>query len=126
MKEHLLNVVDSIYNNIRNKIINNECDEKDINNAVVAFHPSVNKEYFKASDYCNYDEACKILRVPITNRVKLKSICNQYGVECVYVKNRPLGFPKREIERIAELMEEEIKKNDYKLRKKKGAIKRLW
>lgn len=126
MKEHLLNLIDNIHQNIRNKIINNDCDEKDINNALVAFHPSVNKEYFNPKDFCNYDEACKILHISLTNRVKLKSICKQYGVECVYVKNRPLGFPRKDIERIAELMGDEIKKNDYKLRKQKGAVKRLW
>lgn len=126
MQTKILELIDSMYNNLRDKVINGGCTDAEINKALVTLHPSTNKEYFKASDYCNYDEACKILHISVTNRAKLKGLCDQYGVKCVYVKNRPLGFPRVEIERIAEILDAEWKQNDNKLRKKKGAVRKLW
>lgn len=114
-----------ILDSIREKIVNKECSDDELTQAVTKFHPSVNKDYFNPKDYCNYDEACKILHLS-SNRAKLRSLCDEYGIECVYVKNRPLGFPKKEIERLAELMKEEVKKREKKEKRKKGQRKFLW
>lgn len=111
--------------NIRQQLINGECDESDIQDVMTKYHPSVNKEYFNPKDYCNYDEACKILKLS-SNRAKLRSLCDDYGIECVYVKNRPLGFPKKDIERLAEILQEENKERGNKDKKKKGQKKFLW
>lgn len=111
--------------NLKIKIINNDCDDSEIMEAMTKYHPSVNKEYFNPKDYCNYDEACKILHLS-ANRAKLRSLCDEYGIECVYIKNRPLGFPKKDIERLAEIQSEEVKKREMKEKKKKGQRKFLW
>ena len=111
--------------NLKIKIINKDCDDSEIMEAMTKYHPSVNKEYFNPNDYCNYDEACKILHLS-ANRAKLRSLCDEYGIECVYVKNRPLGFPKKDIERLAEIQSEEVKKREMKEKKKKGQRKFLW
>lgn len=111
--------------NLKIKIINNDCDDSEIMEAMTKYHPSVNKEYFNPKDYCNYDEACKILHLS-ANRAKLRSLCDEYGIECVYIKNRPLGFPKKDIERLAEIQSEEVKKREMKEKKKKGQRKILW
>lgn len=111
--------------NIRQQLINGECDENDIQDVMSKYHPSVNKEYFNPNDYCNYDEALKILKLS-NNRAKLKQLCDEYGIECVYVKNRPLGFPKKDIERLAEIQSEEIKKRERKEKRKQGQRKFLW
>lgn len=111
--------------NIKQQLINGECNEEDVEYAMTKFHPSVNKEYYNPNDYCNYDEACKILHLS-ANRAKLRSLCDEYGIECVYIKNRPLGFPKKDIERLAEIQSEEVKKREMKEKKKKGQRKFLW
>lgn len=111
--------------NLKERIISNECDDSEIMDAMTKYHPSVNKEYFNPNDYCNYDEALKILKLS-NNRAKLKQLCDEYGIECVYVKNRPLGFPKKDIERLAEIQSEEIKKRERKEKRKQGQRKFLW
>lgn len=114
-----------ILDNLKIKIINDDCDDSEIMEAMTKYHPSVNKEYFNPKDYCNYDEALKILKLS-NNRAKLKQLCDEYGIECVYVKNRPLGFPKKDIERLAEIQSEEIKKRERKEKRKQGQRKFLW
>lgn len=111
--------------NLKSKVISPECKEEEIMETMAKYHPSVNKDYFNPNDYCNYDEACKILKLS-SNRAKLRSLCDDYGIECVYVKNRPLGFPKKDIERLAELLQEEVKEREKKEKKKKGQRKFLW
>jgi hypothetical protein len=86
---------------IRDQIINGECSDEDMQEAMVRFHPSVNKEYYNPKDYCNYDEACDILNLS-HNRNKLKHLCDKYNVHCVFIKNRPLGFPRKDILMIKE------------------------
>lgn len=114
-----------ILDSIREKIVNNECSDDELTQAVTKFHPSVNKDYFNPKDYCNYDEACKILHLS-SNRAKLRNLCDEYGIECVYVKNRPLGFPKKDIERLAEVLIEDVKKREKKQKRKQGQRKFLW
>lgn len=110
---------------LKAKVISPECKEEEIMESMTKYHPSVNKDYFNPNDYCNYDEACKILKLS-SNRAKLRSLCDDYGIECVYIKNRPLGFPKKDIERLAELLQEEVKERERKEKRKKGQRKFLW
>lgn len=95
---------------IKAKIINNECSDEDIADVMTKFHPSSNKDYYNPKDYCTYDEACKELGIPVTSRVKLRKLCDDYKIECVYIKNRPLGFPIKDIKRLAEILKEKQKK----------------
>ena len=125
MNKPIIKMALMMIDNIRQQLINGECDESDIQDAMTKFHPSNNDGYFNPDDYCNYDEACKILKLS-SNRAKLRSLCDDYGIECVYVKNRPLGFPKKDIERLAEVLQEEIKEREKKERKKRGQKKFLW
>lgn len=110
---------------LKAKVISPDCSEDEIMQAMTKYHPSVNKDYFNPNDYCNYDEAMKILHLG-NNRAKLKQLCNEYGIECVSVKNRPLGFPKKDIERLAEILSDEVKERERKEKKKKGQRKFLW
>jgi vacuolar-type H+-ATPase subunit I/STV1 len=111
--------------NLKARVISNDCNDEDIMQAMAKYHPSVNKEYFNPNDYCNYDEALKILKLS-NNRAKLKQLCDEYGIECVHIKNRPLGFPKKDIERLAEILSEDVKKREMKDKRKKGQRKLLW
>lgn len=121
----LLELLDKMYQNIRTKIVDKECTDEDISKALTTFHPSVNKEYFRATDYCNYDESCKILCLS-HNRGRLRQLCDEYGIECVYVKNRPLGFPRKDIERLRDILNDEVKEREKKQLRKKGIRKFLW
>ena len=125
MNKPIIKMALMMLDNIRQQLINGECDEADIQDAMTKFHPSVNKEYYNPKDYCNYDEACEILHLS-SNRVKLRNLCDEYGIECVYIKNRPLGFPIKDIERLAELLQEEVKEREKREKKKKGQRKFLW
>lgn len=125
MNKPIIKMALIMIDNIKQQLINGECDESDIQDAMTKFHSSVNKEYYNPKDYCNYDEACKILHLS-SNRAKLRSLCDDYGIECVYIKNRPLGFPIKDIMRLAEILEDEVKQRERKEKKKKGQRKFLW
>lgn len=120
VKKMALEFLDSLKERVMN-----DCDEQEILDTMAKYHPSVNKDYFNPKDYCNYDEACKILHLS-SNRAKLRQLCDEYGIECVYVKNRPLGFPKKDIERLAELLKEDVKERERKEKRKKGQKRFLW
>lgn len=101
MLSPIKNIALKLLDSIRDQIVNGECSDEDMQEAMTKFHPSVNKEYYNPKDYCNYDEACDILQLS-QNRNKLKSLCDKYKVHCVFIKNRPLGFPRKDILRIKE------------------------
>lgn len=125
MNKPIIKMALMMVDDIRRQLIDGRCDESDIQYAMTKFHPSNNKEYFNPNDYCNYDEACKILKLSY-NRAKLRSLCDDYGIECVYVKNRPLGFPKKDIERLAFILDDEVKEREKREKKKRGQRKFLW
>lgn len=125
MNKPIIKMALMMIDDIRQQLIDGRCDESDIQAAMTKFHPSVNKEYYNPKDYCNYDEACKILHLS-SNRAKLRSLCNDYGIECVYIKNRPLGFPIKDIIRLSEILEDEVNQRERKEKKKNGQRKFLW
>ena len=80
-----------------------DCSDEDVAKAMVKFHPSSDKDYFNPDDYMNYDEACKELRLG-NNRGKLNSLCKRYGIKNISVKNRPLGFRRKEILKLKNIL----------------------
>ena len=102
-----------------------KCTEEEISDAMVRFHPSSHGEYINPDDYCNYDEACKILHLGY-NRGKLNELCKAYGIKNYSVKNRPMGFKKAEINRLKELLADEVREREKKELRKKGQRKFLW
>lgn len=97
------------------KIVVDDCSDEELACSLVKLHPSSHDEYINPDDYCYYDEACEILHLGY-NRAKLKKLCDDYGIENVTIKNRPMGFEKRKILKLRDILEDESK--DKSLKKK--------
>ena len=93
---------------LKAKIINNECSDEDITDAMTKFHPQ-SHGYVKEEDFVNYDKALKMLGLS-NNRAKLNQLCKKYGIKNVKFNNASIGFPKKEIERLAEVLKDKQKK----------------
>lgn len=93
---------------IKSKIVNNECSDDDIADAMTKFHPE-SHGYVKEDDFVNYDKALKILGLS-NNRAKLNQLCKKYGIKNLKFNNASIGFPKKDIERLAEVLKAKQKK----------------
>ena len=85
-----------------------DCNDDDISRAMVKFNPA-NNGYFKEEDFVNYDEALHILHLS-SNRSKLNLLCKRYGIKNVRFNNACVGFPRKEIEKLAEILNKEDKR----------------
>lgn len=112
----------AMLDNLKVQVVN-DCDDSEITESMTKFHPSSNKEYFNPKDYCNADDAMKILRLGY-NRNKFFELIKEYGIENYKVNNAPLGYKISEIERLDTLLKAQNKV--IKEKKKKGQTKQLW
>lgn len=78
----------------------NDCDETEVAETMVKFHPSLNKDYISKNDYVNADQAIKILGIGY-NRNKLFELTRKYGIINHTFNNQHIGFLKKEIEELA-------------------------
>lgn len=95
IKRAALAVLDSLKQQVLN-----ECDDTDVSEAMVKFHPSSHKDYINKNDYINADEALKILGFGY-NRKKLFELTNKYGIKNHTMNNQHIGFLRKEIEELA-------------------------
>lgn len=102
----------------------NDCDDTDVVSTMVKFNPETNG-YFKQSDFVTADKAMRMLHLG-QNRNKFFQLTKEYGIENHKISNQNVGFLKKDIERLIELQEEEIKERMFKENKKNGQRKRLW
>lgn len=112
----------AMLDNLKVQVVN-DCDDSEITESMTKFHPSSNKEYFNPKDYCNADDAMKILHLGY-NRNKFFELIKEYGIENYKVNNAPLGYKISEIERLDTLLKAQNKV--IKEKKKKGQTKQLW
>ena len=112
----------AMLDNLKVQVVN-DCDDSEITESMTKFHPSSNKEYFNPKDYCNADDAMKILHLRY-NRNKFFALIKEYGIENYKVNNAPLGYKISEIERLDTLLKAQNKV--IKEKKKKGQTKQLW
>ena len=117
IKKAALSVIDAI----RDKIINNECDEMTLTESLSQFHPAMNG-YFSRWEYINADRAMDILQLGY-NRGKFFSLLKEYGIENHKLNNMPIGYKRSDIERLANILNIEYKINRSKLKKRH---KSLW
>ena len=113
-----------LLDNIRQQLIDGECDESDIQDAMTKFHPEKNG-YFKQEDFVTADKAMKILHLG-TNRAKFFQLTKEYGIVNHKISNQNIGFLRKDIERLAEVLQEEVKEREKKEKRKKGQRKFLW
>ena len=66
MEENSLSIVQrtalSVIDSLRDKILNGDCNEKDLTESLAQFHPESNG-YFNRYDYINADKAMNILQL---------------------------------------------------------------
>ena len=111
--------------NIRQQLINGECDENDIQEVMTKFHPEANEKFINKDDYINADKAMNILQLG-HNRAKFFELTKEYGIENHKMNNMPIGYKKSEILAVARDLQDEIKERERKEKRKKGQRKFLW
>lgn len=124
MSKPIIKMALMMLENIRQQLINGECDEEDIQDAMTKFHPEKNG-YFKQEDFVTADAAMKMLHLGY-NRVKFFELTKEYGIENHKISNQNVGFLRKDIERLACILHEEVKDRELKEKKKKGQRKVLW
>ena len=124
MSKPIIKMALMMLDNIRQQLIDGQCDEEDIQDAMTKFHPE-NNGYFKQEDFVTADKAMKILHLG-TNRVKFFELTKEYGIENKKISNQNIGFLRKDIERLASILSDEIKEREKKEKKKKGQRKFLW
>lgn len=124
MSKPIIKMALMMLDNIRQQLINEECDEEDIQDAMTKFHPEKNG-YFKQEDFVTADAAMKMLHLGY-NRVKFFELTKEYGIENHKISNQNVGFLRKDIERLACILHEEVKDRELKEKKKKGQRKVLW
>lgn len=124
MNKPIIKMALMFLDNIREQLLNGECDENDIQDAMTKFHPEQNG-YFKQADFVTADGAMKILHLGC-NRAKFFALTKEYGIENHKISNQNIGFLRKDIERLAEILSEDVKKREIKEKRKKGQRKLLW
>lgn len=103
----------------------NDCDEQEIVNTMSKFNPETNG-YFKQDDFVTADKAMRMLHLG-QNRNKFFELTKEYGIENHKISNQNVGFLRKDIERLSELLSEDVEKRKFKRnQKEKGQRKLLW
>lgn len=103
----------------------NDCDEQEIVNTMAKFNPETNG-YFKQDDFVTADKAMRMLHLG-QNRNKFFELTKEYGIENHKISNQNVGFLRKDIERLSELLSEDVEKRKFKRnQKEKGQRKLLW
>jgi hypothetical protein len=114
----------AILDKLKEQVLN-DCDEQEIVNAMAKFNPETNG-YFKQDDFVTADKAMRMLHLG-QNRNKFFELTKEYGIENHKISNQNVGFLRKDIERLSELLSEDIEKRKFKRnQKEKGQRKLLW
>lgn len=89
-----------IIDTIREKLINNECDDKLLVDTVNKLNFETNKDFINPNDYITADKAMKMLNLGY-NRSKFFSLTKKYGIINYTINNQHIGFRKKDIEDLA-------------------------
>jgi hypothetical protein len=114
----------AILDKLKEQVLN-DCDEQEIVNTMAKFNPETNG-YFKQDDFVTADKAMRMLHLG-QNRNKFFELTKEYGIENHKISNQNVGFLRKDIERLAELLVEDVEKRKFKRnQKEKGQRKLLW
>ena len=119
IKKAALNLLDKLKEQVMT-----DCSDEEITDALAKFNPE-RHGYFKESDFMNYDQALAYLHLG-QNRTRLNELCKEYGIKCCHFNNAPIGFPKKDIVRLGEVLKDEIEKRKKKELRKQGQRKFLY
>lgn len=101
-----------------------DCDEQEVISTMAKFNPE-NNGYFKQSDFVTTDKAMQILHLGY-NRAKFFALMKEYGIINHKISNQYVGFLRKDIERLAQIMDDEVKARERKEKKKQGQRKFLY
>lgn len=114
----------AIIDKLKEQVLN-DCDEQEIVNTMAKFNPETNG-YFKQDDFVTADKAMRMLHLG-QNRNKFFELTKEYGIENHKISNQNVGFLRKDIERLSELLSEDVEKRKFKRnQKEKGQRKLLW
>lgn len=114
----------AIIDKLKEQVLN-DCDEQEIVNTMAKFNPEANG-YFKQDDFVTADKAMRMLHLG-QNRNKFFELTKEYGIENHKISNQNVGFLRKDIERLSELLSEDVEKRKFKRnQKEKGQRKLLW
>lgn len=114
----------ALIDTVRIKIMT-DCSEEEIVKSMAKFHPETNG-YFKQDDFVTADKAMRILHLG-QNRNKFFQLTKEYGIENHKISNQNVGFLRKDIEQLCEVLQDEVEERKFKKNKKtKGQRKRLW
>ena len=114
----------ALLDKLKEQVING-CDEAEIVSTMAKFNPE-NNGYFKQDDFVTADKAMKILHLG-QNRSRFFQLTKEYGIENHKISNQNIGFLRKDIDRLAELLDDEVREREFREnKKKKGQRKRLW
>jgi hypothetical protein len=107
------------------KQVMTDCSEEEIVKSMAKFHPETNG-YFKQDDFVTADKAMRMLHLG-QNRNKFFQLTKEYGIENHKISNQNVGFLRKDIEQLCEVIQDEVEERKFKQNKKtKGQRKRLW
>lgn len=107
------------------KQVMTDCSEEEIVKSMAKFHPETNG-YFKQDDFVTADKAMRMLHLG-QNRNKFFQLTKEYGIENHKISNQNVGFLRKDIEQLCEVLQDEVEERKFKQNKKtKGQRKRLW
>lgn len=114
----------AILDKLKEQVLN-DCDEQEIVNTMAKFNPETNG-YFKQDDFVTADKAMRMLHLG-QNRNKFFELTKEYGIENHKISNQNVVFLRKDIERLSELLSEDVEKRKFKRnQKEKGQRKLLW
>ena len=114
----------AILDKLKEQVLN-DCDEQEIVKTMAKFNPETNG-YFKQEDFVTADKAMRMLHLG-QNRNKFFELTKEYGIENHKISNQNVGFLRKDIERLYELLSEDVEKRKFKRnQKEKGQRKLLW
>jgi hypothetical protein len=114
----------ALIDTVRIKIMT-DCSEEEIVKSMAKFHPETNG-YFKQDDFVTADKAMRMLHLG-QNRNKFFQLTKEYGIENHKISNQNVGFLRKDIEQLCEVLQDEVEERKFKQNKKtKGQRKRLW
>ena len=114
----------ALLDTVRVKIMT-DCSEEEIVKSMAKFHPETNG-YFKQDDFVTADKAMRMLHLG-QNRNKFFQLTKEYGIENHKISNQNVGFLRKDIEQLCEVLQDEVEERKFKQNKKtKGQRKRLW
>lgn len=108
-KYNNLHTLNKVWSLVKEEIKNGHCDDIDIEESARQVMDMFGEEYINPKEYMNYDEALDYLGLGY-NRGKLNALCKQYGIINHRIRNVPIGFKRKDIERLFYILQEENKK----------------